>query len=183
MARIDYPDLDREPDARPLVERIVRERGSILHLYRMLMHSPPVAEGWLGYLTRIRQQTQLPGQLRELVIVRIAHLNRAPYEADQHVPIALREGLTHAQLDALGDTVPDPALFDARSRAVLAYADAMTRQVQVPDRVFAALHPHFGERDIVELTAVIAAYNMVSRFLEALQVHSTDRVPDAPSGT
>jgi alkylhydroperoxidase family enzyme len=62
-----------------------------------------------------------------------------------------------------------------RERAVLAYADAMTRSVQVPDAVFQAVRPYFQDRELVELTATIAAYNMVSRFLEALQVHSDDQ--------
>jgi hypothetical protein len=33
---------------------------------------------------------------------------------------------------------------------------------------------HLGERGTVEVAATIAAYNMVSRFLEALQIHSHD---------
>lgn len=173
MARIDYADLNAGP-ARALVERIVAERGSVLHLYQMLLHSAPVAQGWLAHLTGIRQQTSLDGAIRELVIMRIAHLNRAPYEADQHAPIALREGLVQAQLDALQAPDADPSLFDAKERAVLAYADAMTRSVQVDDAVFDALRPFFDARELVELTATIATYNMVSRFLEALQVHSTD---------
>ena len=44
MARLPYADLSA-PEGKPLVERIVRERGSVLHLYQMLLHSPPVAEG------------------------------------------------------------------------------------------------------------------------------------------
>jgi alkylhydroperoxidase family enzyme len=53
---------------------------------------------------------------------------------------------------------------------VLAYAKAMTLQVQVPEAVFTAVRTHFGDRELVELTATVAAYNMVSRFLEALQI-------------
>ncbi len=172
MARIDYADIAR-PETKPLVDRIAAERGSVLHLYQMLLHSPPVAEGWLAYLTAIRQKSSLPGEIRELVIMRIAHLNGASYEADQHAPIALREGVAQEKLDALGDW-PSEA-FDPRERAVLAYADAMTRTIQVPDHVFAAVREHFDERLVVELTATIAAYNMVSRFLEALEIHSHDK--------
>ncbi|MGE8319494.1 MAG: carboxymuconolactone decarboxylase family protein [Comamonas sp.] len=172
MARIPYADCGSEA-VRPLAERIVAERGSILHLYQMLMHSAPVAEGWLQYLTAIRQKSGLPGDLRELVIMRVALLNRAPYEADQHAPIALAEGVSQAKLDAL-DAWQDSPLFDARERAVLAYTDAMTRQVQVADEVFAAVAAHFEPPRLVELTATVAAYNMVSRFLEALQIHSHD---------
>lgn len=172
MARLPYADLS-QPAALPLVERIVAERGSVLHLYQMLLHSPAVAEGWLAYLTAIRQRATLDGAVRELVIMRVAAINGASYEADQHAPIALREGVSQAQLDAL-PTWEKSTAFDARLRAVLAYADAMTRQVQVPEATFAALREHFDAQRIVELTATIAAYNMVSRFLEALQIHSHD---------
>ncbi|WP_298019338.1 carboxymuconolactone decarboxylase family protein [uncultured Castellaniella sp.] len=174
MARLSYADL-RQGAAADLAQRIIAERGSVLHLYQMLLHSPPVAEGWLTYLTAIRQKSGLDGALRELVIMRIAHLNRAPYEADQHAPIALREGLRQDQLDALALPAPPSGVFDPRQAAVLDYADAMTRSVQVPDAVFAAVRAFFSEAELVELTATIAAYNMVSRFLEALQVHSDDQ--------
>jgi len=40
----------------------------------------------------------------------------------------------------------------------------------VPDDVFARIRERFAEREVVELTATIAAYNCVSRFLEALRV-------------
>lgn len=172
MARIPYADCSSEA-VRPLAERIIAERGSILHLYQMLMHSTPIAQGWLGYLTAIRQQSSLPGALRELIIMRVALLNNAPYEAQQHAPIALQEGMTQEQLDALQEWDRSDA-FAADERAVLAYTDAMTRTVQVPDAVFAAVSALYPPAQIVEITATVAAYNMVSRFLEALQIHSHD---------
>lgn len=54
--------------------------------------------------------------------------------------------------------------------AVLKYTDAMTLNVRVPEDVFANLKKHFSEREVVEITATIAAYNCVSRFLVALDV-------------
>ncbi|MBF5003211.1 carboxymuconolactone decarboxylase family protein [Diaphorobacter caeni] len=173
MARIPYAD-PANPAVKPLADRIIAERGGILHLYQMLLNSPSVAEGWLSYLTAIRQKSTLDGALREMVIMRVAHLNRAPYEADQHAPIALKEGMTQAQLDALSDWSTHAALFSDSERSVLAYTDAMTRDVQVTDDVFAAVSSHFAPQQMVELTATVAAYNMVSRFLEALQIHSHD---------
>lgn len=173
MARIPYADLSA-PEAQPLVQRIVAERGSVLHLYQMLMHSPPLAEGWLGFMTRVRQQLALPGDLRELVIMRIAHLNGAPYEADQHAPIALKEGLAPGQLDALADWRAASECYTPLQREVLALCDAMTREVHVDAAVVQAVRERLGERQLVELVGTIASYNMVSRFLEALQIHSDD---------
>ncbi|GJD50774.1 hypothetical protein OPKNFCMD_3520 [Methylobacterium crusticola] len=172
MARIPYADTNR-PETAELASRIVAERGEILHLYAMLLHSPPVAEGWLHFLTAIRQRSTLSGALRELVILQVAHLNGARYEAEQHTPIALREGLTREQVEALPDW-PDAAVFDDEQRVVLAYCDAMTRHVHVEAAVFEALRQHCDPRTIVELTATIGAYNMVSRFLEAIGIASTD---------
>ncbi len=167
MARIPYVDQGN-PEIAPLIERIKNERGKVLNLYGMLLHSPPVAEGWLKLFTAIRQQGSLSGRLRELVIMQIAVVNKAEYEFDQHVPFALKEGISHDQLDALRAGRFDT--FTALEQSVLAYADSMTRDVHVPDDVFAAVKPHFNERELVELTATIAGYNLVSRFLEALQI-------------
>jgi AhpD family alkylhydroperoxidase len=169
MARLPYPDIDRA-DLAPLVERIKRERGGrMLNLYRMLLHSPPIAEGWLAFFTSVRQKGALSGRFRELAILRIAVINGADYEFNAHVPFALKEGLTQVQLDALAaDRVPE-GITEA-DRAVLAYADAMTRKVRVPDEVFAQVRKQLPERELVELTVTIAGYNCVSRFLEAIQV-------------
>ena len=175
MARLPYADPD-DPHARALVERIVAERGSLLHLYQMLLHSPPLATGWLAFLTEVRQRLALDAGLRELVIMQVAHLNGAPYEAGQHAPLALREGLTPAQLEALPRWREAPG-FSALQRAALALTDAMTRDIQVPAELIEAVRAELGDRETVELVATIAAYNMVSRFLEALQIHADDERP------
>jgi len=151
--------------------RAVQERrgGELLNLDRMLLHSAAVARGWNGYMGAIRTGCALAGDLRELVILQVAVLNRAPYEFAQHAPVALAEGLSQAQIDAVADW-RNSALFDERERDVLAYGEAMTLQVQVDEPTFQAVRRHFSDRELVELTATVASYNMVSRFLEALGV-------------
>ena len=83
--------------------------------------------------------------------------------------------MSRAQLDALPNW-RGTGLFDARQEAALAYCDSMTREIHVGDEVFAAVRAQFTPQLIVELTATIGAYNMVSRFLQALGIHSTDDV-------
>ena len=60
---------------------------------------------------------------------------------------------------------------------VIRYAAQMTRDVQVEDALFDALKTHFDTTQLVELTAAIATYNMVARFLVALSVR-----PEAQAG-
>jgi len=168
MARLPEPDLSN-PDLIALIARIQEERGGrLLNLYRMLLHSPPLADGWRELMTAIRQRTTLSGRMRELVILHIAVINGADYEFQAHIPFALKEGITQAQIDALKASRIE-SLSDAE-RAVLAYAGAMTVAVRVPDPLFDDVRRQLNAREIVELTATIAAYNMVSRFVEALQI-------------
>ncbi|HTT11636.1 MAG TPA: carboxymuconolactone decarboxylase family protein [Burkholderiaceae bacterium] len=172
MARLNYAEPN-DTAIRALVERIVAERGSVLHLYQMLLHSPPIAEGWLSLMTAVRQRSTLPGALRELVIMRVGILNGAAYEVEQHAPIALREGLAREQLDALGDWAAADR-FTATERAALALTDSMTRNVHVDATVFDAIRSHLPARQVLELVVTIASYNMVSRVLEALEIRSSD---------
>jgi AhpD family alkylhydroperoxidase len=169
MARLPYADPSR-PDIAALAERITRERGGrMLNLYRMLLNSPPVAEGWLALFTAIRQQAKLADRYRELATLRVAVLNQADYEFRAHVPFALAAGVTQAQLDgiAAGET---PAGLTEADRAVLDYTAAMTRSIRVDDALFERVRAHFDEQEMVELTATVAGYNLVSRFLEALRI-------------
>ncbi|MEU6199820.1 carboxymuconolactone decarboxylase family protein [Streptomyces sp. NPDC047061] len=151
-----------------IADRVRARRGGGLHpLDRMLLHSPPVADGWNSLLGAVRERMSLPADLRELVILRIAVLNRAPYEWAAHEPEARRAGADDRQLAELRKEKPE---FEGRIARVVAYTDAMTRDVRVPDPVFDALRADFGETGLVELTATVAVYNMVSRFLVALDV-------------
>jgi len=46
----------------------------------------------------------------------------------------------------------------------------MTREIVVPDPVFAEVDRHFNARQIVELTVLVGTYNMNARVLQALQL-------------
>lgn len=162
-----------EPGTRPelaeLEARIAAARGSLLKIYRVLLNSPPVAEGWEAFFTAIRQKTSIPARLRELAILRVAVLNRAAYEFEAHVPHAKRAGISGEAIAALRAGREAPAL-DELDRAVLELADAMTRTIEVPEDLYRRLAERFGPKEMVELVATVAAYNMVSRFLVALRI-------------
>ena len=165
-----------EPGTRPrtadIEARILAARGRITPLYQVLLNSPPVAHGWEQMLSAIRNDNSVPADIRELIILRVAVLNRAPYEFEAHVPHARAAGLSDEIVERLRayaapDAVPG---LSAEERDVLALTDAMTRDIGVPDAVFEPLRAHFDEQGLLELAATVAAYNMVSRFLVALRI-------------
>ena len=171
MARVSLIQAEDDPELAELVETLRSGRGGqLLKIYRVLLHSPAIAASWFAFTNAVRWKTDLDGRLRELVVIRIALLNRVPYMLKQHGPsLALREGLTAEECAALADWTAVES-FSPRERAALAYADAMTRDVAVPDAVFGEVARHFDERQTVELTVLIATYNMASRVLQALEV-------------
>ena len=57
-----------------------------------------------------------------------------------------------------------------REPARLVNVDAMTRDIEVPDEIVAGLRAHFSQRQLVELTVLVAAYNMHARFVRALRI-------------
>ena len=153
-----------------------------------LLHSPQVASGWSSFLGSIRSQTSLPAVLRELCICRVAVLNNAAYEWEQHAPILSNEdGIGERVLEEIRnrkawqgwDGAESVNVLTENQRAVLAFTDAMTVSVRVNEEIFANLKRLFTDKEVVEVTATVAAYNCVSRFLVALDVgEMSDKGPE-----
>jgi 4-carboxymuconolactone decarboxylase len=171
MARISYIEEKDHPELAELIGKVrAGRRGALINVYKLLLHTPGLAACWLELIGAARYKTALDGRLREIVIIRVGYLNRTGYVVRQHVPeLSAPEGLSQAECDALADWQKSQ-FFSPRERAALAYADAMTRDVTVPDEVFDELRPHFNERQIVELTVLIGTYNMHTRVFTALAI-------------
>jgi alkylhydroperoxidase family enzyme len=168
MARIDYADPDAE-EARTAAAAVrARRAGNVPNLFKMLLHSPAIAERWLDFMTAVRSQSVLDGRTREIVILRTAAIVGAEYPIVDHIPIALKDGMTRPEIDAVIEG--DASGFSAREKALIAFVEASTREVQVPDAVFDALGAHYTPREVVEITVLNGAYNMVARFLEAMRI-------------
>ena len=162
------------PGTRSALAAIEREiaaaRGEISLLYQVLLNSPPLAAGWEKLLTAVRNQSTVPADLRELIILRVAILNEASFEFDAHVPHARRAGVPEAKIGAVRHWRDSDVAFTADETLVLELADAMTRDVAVPAALMDRVQARFDARGVLEVVATVAAYNMVSRLLVALEV-------------
>jgi 4-carboxymuconolactone decarboxylase len=171
MARISLIEERDHPELAGLIAKIrAGRRGALINVYKLLLHAPPLAEIWLALINAFRTYSVLDARLREIAIIRIGHLNRVDYVVSQHVPqLAVPAGLTIEECAALASPQA-AATFGASEQAAIAYVDAMTRHVQVPDDVFARLRACFDQRQIVELTVLIGTYNMHTRVVAALGI-------------
>jgi alkylhydroperoxidase family enzyme len=157
------------PELADIESRILAERGRISLLYQVLLNSEPIASGWEQMLTAVRNKTSVPADLRELMILRVAVLNEAPFEFEAHIPHALKAGVPQSKIDGLKNAELQGE-YTVAERLALRLTDHMTRDVKVPDDVMEQLGQQYSAREVVELVATVAAYNMVSRFLVALHI-------------
>ena len=173
MPRLPYI-TDQQAGDTALVAAIRKRRGgTLLNLDRQLLHSPAFAQGWNALLGAVRNELAVDPKLRELAMCVVAVINTAEYEFIHHAPEFVKAGGTEEQIAAVErmETVPiDAALFSERENATIALAIQMTRIIEVEDTTFATLQRHLGDAQTVELVGVVAAYNMVSRFLVALGI-------------
>lgn len=171
MARVSLIEETQRPELAELIAKIKGARGGrLINIYRLMLHSPALASAWFDLNQAVRYGTEIDGQSRELAVIRVAILNDVEYVQQAHGPAyALKEGLTPEQVAAVAEWQASN-LFSDRQRALLAYTDAMTREINVADAVFAEVRKHFSQRQTVELSMLIGAYNMLTRFLKALKV-------------
>lgn len=158
-----------KPELAEQESQIIAQRGRISELYQVLLNSPPIAHGWEQMLSAVRNKSSINADVRELCILRVAVLNNAPFEFNAHAPIALREGVPQALIEAVRET-EIPTNCTPIQKIALQLTDAMTRDIVVPDALFEEVKKLFNPRQQIDLVATIAAYNMVSRFLTAFQI-------------
>lgn len=165
------------PNAAPrdpaLMDAILKRRGGkLINLDLAILWSEPLARGWNALLGAVRRELSFAPRLREIAICTVAAVTGADYEFNHHWPEYVKAGGDDGLRARLEDPdrAADDAAFSADERLVIRYAIAMTRTVKVPDELFAQLRRRFNHTELVELTAAIAAYNMVARFLVALEV-------------
>jgi 4-carboxymuconolactone decarboxylase len=125
-ARVPLVEPGTRPELAAIERSITAERGHLSAIYQALLNSAPLGEGWEKLLTAIRNKSSLPPDVRELVILQAAVLNRAPFEFGAHLPVARKVGVAEPKLTPIqSQQIGEP--FSALEKAVLALADANPR--------------------------------------------------------
>lgn len=110
--------------------------------------------------------------LREIVILRVAALTKAEYQAHEHHAIALRNGLSERKIQAVanfpvGEEKIELSEFEQQ---LIGFVDAVVSTSTAPDRLFDPMHAYFGDSQIVELVLVIGFYMMVGRVMNTFEI-------------
>lgn len=132
----------------------------------------PEAMQALGQGHAYLQTTSLSKTLIDLVFLRVSQLNGCAYCIDLHTRDLLKLDLSIDKLALVPVWEECGTLFDARERAALAWAETVTRvaQTQVPDADFVAARTVFSEKELADLTIVVALMNAYNRIGVSLRL-------------
>lgn len=161
----EYPRLDEIPSE--LREEVQARRS--LNVYKMIMHSPRVAPGFLALTDALRHQSSLPGTWRELAILRVGHRYAAPYEIHHHERLARSVGLREAAIAASG-VGPSDMAFTADERLVLELTDELLDRHGLSGPARAKALGRLGADQLADLVLTVGYYQMVCNFLNTFAV-------------
>jgi len=126
---------------------------------------PGYAFPHLCLLMFMERSVSLPRPLMHVLSMRVSRNNDCSFCFDAHQAAFVLDKPDPALLLTATLDLDDPTL-DARTRAVMAYADEVVHQGTVSDATFAGLTAHFDERQVVEIVWVAAwviFMNMLAR--------------------
>ena len=164
MSRIPLTGTEQQPE--PVREWMAR-RGN-LNVFRLLANAPQVFDGWTQMVDELFDSPTFSQQMREVVILRVAHLQGSRYELGQHVGIARTAGLTEQQINAILDTGDlDAAGFSRTERTALDVVTELCGTHRLTEDSIATAHAVFGDEALTELLMIISCYYGLALVLNA----------------
>ncbi|MHA4868850.1 carboxymuconolactone decarboxylase family protein [Duganella sp. PWIR1] len=114
----------------------------------------------------------LPGELLELVYLRVSQINGCAYCIDMHTRSLVKSGVRIDKVALVPVWEEAVALFSDKERAALAWAEVVTRveQSKVPDADYQQALAVLGEQELADVTVAVALMNAFNRFGVALRM-------------
>ena len=168
MTRISLPGRDSLDEAqRKVWDGVVSgPRGEVIGPLRAAIHNAELAARWSALGETLRFSTSLPKRLSELAICVTGRRWSAQVEWFVHARVAAEAGIAPEVLEAIRDGKA-PSFADAGEALVSEVARTLQQDGRVPDTIYAAAQESFGTKGVVELTALVGYYTMVSMTLNA----------------
>jgi AhpD family alkylhydroperoxidase len=119
----------------------------------------------LGAVYATLLKSELTKQLVDLVYLRVSLINGCAFCIDMHSRDLLKSGLGVDKLVLVPGWRDAGAVFTARERAALAWAETVTRvaDTHVPDAEYEAAAAEFSAKDLADLTYAIGLMNAFNR--------------------
>ena len=135
--------------------------GNVLNLFATTVRNPQIHEPFAAFMRHLFGTTGLPPRVREMLILRTGWMWNAEYEYAHHRPLAIRAGLTEAEVDRVARGPDAPGWNDA-DRAVLRAADELRREAFITDATWSELGKFLDTKQRIELIYTVGGYAMTA---------------------
>jgi AhpD family alkylhydroperoxidase len=136
------------------------------NLLATLVRHPKLARAFLRFNNHLLFSSTLPPRLRELAVLRAAHLHHCEYEWQYHVRMGRQVGLTDDVIDGLQRC----EAADDLDRAILHAVDELQDKSVVSDETWAVLTEHLDERQRMDLVFTIGCYGALAMAINTFGV-------------
>ncbi len=179
MSRIPLPSVDSMSAAQKQVyEQIIAgPRGRLIGPLRAALHKPELAQRWQSFGAILRYDTCFPKLLNELAIILTARRWNSQVEWFVHAQAALDAGLPSEIIEAIKNGLP-PTFSCQQQYLVYEYVRQLQQTGNVENVIYDAVLQHWDVVGVVELTALVGYYTMVSMTLNAHYIPVPDEQPD-----
>jgi alkylhydroperoxidase family enzyme len=158
-----------------LYDALLQQRGVVPNMFKTLANSPALLQGIMAFLKPIVGDGALPGWYKELIAVRICLLHKFEYGIRAHSLSAKQKGARDVQISALEDFEHGP--FTDPEKIGFRFADRLHESPDIDDVFYGQLKAAYSDLQIMELTAVAAAFEFFPRFIGALRIPITPSPP------
>jgi 4-carboxymuconolactone decarboxylase len=169
MARVPYARIDRAPEKIKDFFAKLEANSRVLNVQKMVANSPGSVREFTRFGNALLMKSKLSSYFRELAIIRISFLTGSRYEWAQHVPVALKAGVTREQLEEINHW-PDSSPFSEEDQVILKFTDEVVQDHQPSEATFNRAAKFLDPESLVELTLSIGYWSMVGKFLRTFQV-------------
>ncbi|WP_374158786.1 carboxymuconolactone decarboxylase family protein [Mycobacterium sp. G7A2] len=184
MPRISYvrPENVTEPDLAAILEESRTYGTPRLESQAIRAHVPAVLRTFAAAWQQTFREGVLEHSVKELARVFIAKSLECGYCAGQRSHLGAEAGLTEREFDDVIE-FRDSTVLGAREKAALKWAEAIAWDPGLADdEVWAELHTHFTEPELVELGYFIALTMGQQKFLKTLDLRHGDLGTDSLAG-
>ena len=169
MPRLPIPaDTEAFADeTRAAARHILETRGSMPPPSSYLTYAGQAGARLSDLVDHLRYHTSLSDAETELAICTAARAANADFIWNAHVKLGLKAGTREEALHAVDTHGPLDELT-ADEALIIQYGRELLETPQVSDETFAAVQARYGEKGLMELTAVISVYLMNATILRAM---------------
>ncbi len=158
-------------DEQPKQIRQLLTRPDNLDVLRLIANAPNIFESWAQMAGQLFESPTFTPRMREVIILRVAHLQDSPYELAQHVNFGRAAGLTEQQIDALQNKADlDTAGFSGDERTVIDTVTELCATRRLGDDTFATAHTLLGDEALTELLMIVSCYYGLALVLNAVDL-------------